>query len=307
MRSWIGVFGVVVAGLVTGCGQQAAEVDVGGAGDKSPLSVYAVNYPLSYFAERIGGDAVEVVFPAMEGDPAYWKPQAEDIAGFQGADLILLNGAGYAKWIPKVSLPASRMVDTSRGLKDRLIELEGETTHVHGPGGAHAHGGFAFTTWLDPHLAIEQARAIKDALTEALPTQAESLAERFGALEAELLELDRRFATAMAPHTDRPLLFSHPVYQYFSQRYGLNGKSVHWEPDELPTAAMVSELKALLGNHRSRWMIWEGSPSAEAMTLVEEVGLGSLVFDPCGNRPATGDYFAVMRANVAQLARIQND
>jgi zinc transport system substrate-binding protein len=307
MRSWIGVFGVVLVGLVAGCGQRPTDVDTSGVGDKAPLSVYTVNYPLSYFAERIGGDAIEVVFPAMEGDPAYWKPQAEDVAGFQGADLILLNGADYAKWITKVSLPSSKMVDTSRGLKDRLIELEGEVTHVHGPGGAHAHGGFAFTTWLDPQLAIEQARVIKDALTKALPEQAESLAERFGALEAELMELDRRFATAMAPHTERPFIFSHPVYQYFSRRYGLNSKSVHWEPDELPTAAMVSALKELLGNHRSRWMIWEGSPSAEAVTLVEEVGLGSLVFDPCGNRPEEGDYFAVMGANVAQLARIQKD
>ena len=28
------------------------------------LSVYTVNYPLAYFAERIGGNHVEVVFPA---------------------------------------------------------------------------------------------------------------------------------------------------------------------------------------------------------------------------------------------------
>lgn len=29
------------------------------------LSVYTVNYPLAYFAERIGGDYVEVVFPHL--------------------------------------------------------------------------------------------------------------------------------------------------------------------------------------------------------------------------------------------------
>ena len=36
--------------------------------------------------------------------------------GYQGADLILLNGATYAKWIDRVTLPASKLVDTSAAL-----------------------------------------------------------------------------------------------------------------------------------------------------------------------------------------------
>ena len=44
------------------------------------LTIYTVNYPLTYFAERIGGDEVEVVFPAPHGeDPAFWSPEAETI------------------------------------------------------------------------------------------------------------------------------------------------------------------------------------------------------------------------------------
>ena len=35
------------------------------ASDK--LTVYTVNYPLAYFAERIGGDAAEVVLPVPQG------------------------------------------------------------------------------------------------------------------------------------------------------------------------------------------------------------------------------------------------
>ena len=78
------------------------------------LLIYTVNYPLAYFAERIGGDSVEVVFPAPDGiDPAFWQPTTTDILGYQSADLILLNGAGYAKWLSRVSLPAAGLVDTS--------------------------------------------------------------------------------------------------------------------------------------------------------------------------------------------------
>ena len=86
------------------------------------LRVLAVNYPLAYMAARIGGDAVEARYPGPIGaDPAFWSPGPEDVALYQQADLVLLNGAGYARWINRVSLPLSRLVDTSRGFADRYI------------------------------------------------------------------------------------------------------------------------------------------------------------------------------------------
>ena len=90
------------------------------AGTASPPRIYVVNYPLKYFAERIAVNAAEVVFPAPPNeDPAFWKPEMETIASFQQADLILLNGAFYARWTDHATLPASRAVDTSSGFRDR--------------------------------------------------------------------------------------------------------------------------------------------------------------------------------------------
>jgi zinc transport system substrate-binding protein len=104
------------------------------------LSVYVVNYPLQYFAERIGGEHVNVVFPApADVDPAYWMPDTKTISDYQQADLILLNGAGYARWVNRVTLPRFRMVNTSAGFKDRYIEAAEILTHSHGSEGKHAH------------------------------------------------------------------------------------------------------------------------------------------------------------------------
>ena len=115
------------------------------AADK--LTIYTVNYPLAYFAERLAGDLAEVRFPAPpDVDPAFWKPGADVVAAYQRADLILLNGAGYAKWVDKASLPRSRLVDTSRAFADKYIQAPSAVTHSHGPGGEHAHSGTAFTT-----------------------------------------------------------------------------------------------------------------------------------------------------------------
>jgi hypothetical protein len=38
-------------------------------------------------------------------------------------------------------------------------------------------------------------------------------------------------------------------------------------------------------------------------TKLESIGVESLVFDPCGNVPAQGDFLAVMRANVNNLRK----
>ena len=124
--------------------------------------VYTVNYPLQFFAEAIAGDDLDVIFPAPpDVDPADWTPDVDTLIDYQAADLILLNGAGYAEWTKGVYLARSRLLDTSAGFNDRLIvEESDEAPHVHGPTGAEVQGAaVAFTTWLDLSLARAQAEA----------------------------------------------------------------------------------------------------------------------------------------------------
>jgi zinc transport system substrate-binding protein len=273
-----------------------------------PLTVYTVNYPLLYFAERIGGDDVRVSFPApSDVDPAHWRPDTETILAFQSADLILLNGAGYADWTQRASLPTSRLVDTSASFRDRYIRLEDTVTHTHGPKGGHAHGAAAFTTWLDPHLAIEQASAIAATFAKERPDKAEAFESNLDALKSDLVALDERLVKVTKSIGEQPLLFSHPVYQYFARRYGLNTRSLHWEPDEAPSEKMWQELKTLLASHPARRMLWEKEPLPDTTTRLEALGVKSIVYDPCGNVPGEGDWLEVMRANVDRLARVTEE
>ena len=168
------------------------------------LTVYAVNYPLQYFAERIGGDRVDVRFPAPQDvDPAFWVPDVETIGAYQKADLIILNGANYAGWVSKVSLPRLRIVDTSSAFADRLITEKGRVTHSHGPGGEHSHSGTAFTTWLDFNQALQQAEAIFKALQRKRPEDSEFFTENFAKLEQDLRELDTKILSLSGQATDK--------------------------------------------------------------------------------------------------------
>lgn len=280
--------------------QNSSSVDLR---DDKP-GIYTVNYPLAYFAERIAGDSATVVFPApADVDPAAWSPAGEIVAAYQMADLILLNGAGYADWVERVSLSRSRLVDTSAVIQDRLIPVAGEVTHSHGPGGEHSHQDTAFTTWLDMELAIAQARAVSDALVVLRPEREADYRDRTARLAQDLNELDSVLRDVAARIGDAPLLFSHPVYQYLIQAYGLNGYSVHWEPQELPEEDQWRELSARLVGHPAAWMVWEGEPHPETVSRLEKMGVGSIVFRPSGNRPDGHDFLSVMQENVRALER----
>lgn len=289
--------------MMTACAEQESRQDDEQTGLR-PL-VYVSNYPLYYFVQRIAEDQVDIRFPAgISGDPALWKPGADDIAAMQQGDLLLLNGASYEQWLPNVTLPQSRVVETAAAFSDRWIPIEETTTHTHGPEGEHTHQGMAFTTWLDLTMAIEQARAAKDALVTHLPERKASFETRFAQLEQELTALDAEIRNAIASAPETPVLFSHPVYQYFERRYGVSGSSVHWEPDAMPDEEMWEELQEILAGHSSKWMLWEGEPLPEIAEQLRALDVESVVFNPCGNTPESGDFLSVMRQNVESLQRV---
>ena len=272
------------------------------AADK--LTVYSVNYPLTYFAERIGGEHVEAVFPVPpDVDPAFWEPAAKDIATFQQADVILLNGAGYARWLKRASLPRRKLVNTSAAFKKDYISVTGTATHQHGPGGDHSHAGTAFTTWLDFSQAIQQAKAIQLALEKRRPEYADVFRRNYAVLETELDNLDKKITELATRDPDKLFVASHPVYQYFARRYQLDLQSVMWEPDVVPEKYQWSELRQLLRHHPAKWMIWEGTPDERSVNGLNETGINSLVFSPCANVPNEGDFMSVMTENMLQLEK----
>lgn len=269
------------------------------------LTVYTTNYPLSYFAGRIGGDHVEVIFPAPPGiDPAFWTPDATIVRKYQKADLIILNGAGYEKWMQTVSLPMLRKVDTSKAFRDNLIHLDTTVTHSHGPGGDHSLGATAFTTWLDFSQAALQAEAIYQALTRKIPGKKDIFLKNFKALQKDLLALDEQMLTLSGKKKGISLFASHPIYQYMARRYNLNLKMVLWEPDEDPGNNEWQDLQELSQTHHADWMIWEAEPLPELSNKLQTMNIRGQVFSPCFAEPPSGDFLSTMQQNIENMANI---
>ena len=82
------------------------------------------------------------------------------------------------------------------------------------------------------------------------------------------------------------MLYSHPVYQYLDARYGLEGRSVTWEPFEDPGGAEWKKLADTLNERPAAVMLWEAEPLPSTAERLRGMGIEPIVFDDrCG---ATG-------------------
>lgn len=300
MKDLLSIFALGGCLLLSSCNDSASTPV-----DLPPLHIVAVNYPLAFFAEAIGGEHVEVVYPVPAGvDPADWHPTPEDISGFQNADAILLNGAGYASWTATASLPNARTHATSSDARDEWITIEESDVHTHGPKGEHSHALVASTTWLDPEIAIAQLDSVRAVLVSLAPEHQEQFASNARAMERRIIEVSADLEQAVNAAPTTPVLFSHPVYQYLTRRFGMNARSVHWEPDEMPTPEAWAALEKLLQTHPAAWMIWESQPNPALAERLAAHGVGSVVLDPGGAQPSSGDFIDGIRENAGTLRKV---
>ena len=247
--------------------------------------VVTVNYALQYLAERIVEDAADVLFPVpADVDPSFWRPSISDISMIQSADVILLNGAGFATWVDRVSLPRSKVVDTSVHIQGDFIVTE-SITHSHGDGGEHSHEGLASYTWLDPTLALAQARRIGSAFP-AYDLMPPNVAMGRGVqLSRELEALDAEISATLAGLDGVAIIATHPRYQYFARRYNLAITALDWDAGAAPTPAQLDALAAEVAETGATILIWEAAPPEAAKSAVAALGLANVVFPPMAHAP----------------------
>lgn len=292
------------AGFLIGCkGEEKSSPELASSiENEEKLRVYASNYPLYFFAERIGGAQIDLHYPMESAtDPATWTPDANTVTAMQGADLILLNGATYEKWLMNVSLPDSLLINTSLGFATRLLP-SGETfTHSHGEDGAHSHEGVAWATWMDLSLAIQQAEAVKKAFIKRRPEQGDFFETNFKELAEALSALDSEFKKVTSKDFHRNPVYSHPVYTYFQKAYGLTGPGLHWEPETPLTSDMLHEIDHLKREEGIDAIIWKRAPLKASVEQLAQKGIQTAVLLTLENTPGTGDFITHMQGNLKAL------
>jgi zinc transport system substrate-binding protein len=267
------------------------------------LHVQTTCFPVDWLVARIGGERIDRVNALPPGeDPPHWQPSGETIAELSRADLIVVNGAGFEKWMLTATLPLTRVVDTSKGLD--LIETE-SSTHSHGVKGKHSHSGTDPHTWSDPLTYVAQARTVYEALVAADPANATHYEANLQALVQDLEALDADYRLALASGKGVRMASNHPAYAYLARRYGLEIHPFGLDPEQAPEQEEVDEILALTQAPNPAVLLWEATPLPDVKAAFPERVL-HIVIDPLEQPPDGGvyDYLAQARTNIATFEKL---
>jgi ABC-type Zn uptake system ZnuABC Zn-binding protein ZnuA len=222
------------------------------------------------------------------------------------ARVAFFNGSGLEEWWGKTVKSVSRkdlvVAELSKGLA---------TLKMAGPShGGHSHAaGPDPHAWLDPILVKQYVDRIREALSRADKTGAAVYAERAGAYQTKLDELDAwiRAEVTTIPPARRKIVTFHNAFQYFAKRYGLAVKGfVVASPGKEPSAKAMAALVRRIREEQVPAVFSEADFNPKMVeTLGRDAGVkvvtdlydGSLT-----DGPPADSYLNLMRHNVSTMA-----
>ena len=274
----------------------------------SPPVVAVTNYPLSFFAKQVAGPWIDVTFPVAKDlsqqGPSGWQPATATVMKMQHADKVFINGGGFESWLPMVTLSESSIVDTSQSIQDEWVEIAQDIAHQHGPEGEKTETETAYSTWVNPDLAIRQARTITDNLIALDPAHKAEYEANFLLLEEQLKALEQLLIERSPFVREGNLIAAQPVYQYLAQATGAKFRNLNWPLNSAIGPQQWAQLDALLEKQKTQGVLWSGKLDEQTAQEFQKRGLHVIRFDTLASAPAEGDYVSHMKANIERLGPV---
>ncbi len=299
---------VLIVGGVVGYGLHRAGTVGQTFSDDGRLKVMASFYPMYDFAQKVGGDKVEVKDMVPAGtEPHDWEPAATDIRNLEDADVFVYNGADLEHWAEDVlaTLENQNLIVTEAS--DGVELLDGEGDHAHGDNGKDPH------VWLDPLRAKKEMENIRDAFCQADPKNRDYYEGNYERYAREFDELDQEFREKLADAKSRDIIVAHEAFGYLCNAYDLKQLAIEGlTPDSEPDPAKMQEVIEYAKEFDIHTIFFEELASSKvAKTVAKEVDAVTAVLNPIEGLSdediqAGEDYFSVMRKNLTALQKALN-
>jgi zinc/manganese transport system substrate-binding protein len=218
-------------------------------------------------ARTLGGDCATVTTIVASGaiDPHDFDPGTADLAAFSGADLVVLNGAGYDTWAA-----------------DAVATLDPEPAVVSAAETAGAEEGDDPHLWYDPATVQATAAAIADELTALSPDAADYLAGQVAAWQEDLAPYLAAVDSLRATAAGRTFAATEPVFDRMAAAAGLtdvtpDGYRRASSNDSDPAPGDLTAFEAALANGTADVLIYNtqtsGSVPEQLRTAAERAGV----------------------------------
>lgn len=265
-------------------------------------AVVATSTIIADWADQIGGDQIVLTSILQPGaDPHVYEPVPADSVAFERADLILYNGynlePGLIRLLNAAGANAQRLA-VGEVVPPLALEDNGRTVpdpHV----------------WGDVSNVVPMVEAIRDALIELDPDQAETFTANAAIYIEELTRLHDWIGaqTATIPPNQRQLVTTHDAFQYYANAYGLTvaGTLIGLSTEEQPSAQTVQQLVTVIRDLGVPAIFAETTINPQLIrTVAQEAGViladPELYADSIGTPGSEGDsYLRMMAANTRAI------
>ena len=291
----------IVAVILAACGgDDNATTDKETTESTNKLSIYTTVYPLQYFAERIGGEYVDVssIYPPGANEHTF-EPTQKDMMTLADADMFFYIGLGLEGFVEKAKNTLAnenvKLVATADHVSEEKLHIS--TGHVHAEDEEDDHGheeheeeasdllidhsghGHDSHVWLSPVISQDLAAVIKDELVAAMPEQKALFTENYEALVAELEELHAKFESMAAQTTQKTFFVSHAAFGYIAGHYGFSQVPVAGlNSQSEPSQKELTKIVDLAKKENIQYIFFEQNVSSNLTEVIQnEVGADSLI------------------------------
>ena len=252
------------------------------AATSARVDLFVSVIPLKYFAERVGGEHVEVGVMVQPGhSPVTYEPTPRQMAALSVADAYIRIGVPFESfWMEHIreANPGLEIIDARAGIDSSLMAISSLSPEGYEKDNARQNEDPHI--WLDPALAGEIVKTIRNYLIHADKANSEVYRRNTEQFLKELEQLDIRIRHIFSSVNNRRFLVFHPAWGHFAGAYGLEQLVVEHEGKE-PGPHALSKLVELARRENIRTVFVQKQISSRiAHTLATEIGGRIEVLDP---------------------------
>lgn len=298
----------VLALLLAACGPTAEPgEEVSGDG----FTVAATTYPVYLFAQTVTQGAENVTVTLMINQSVSclhdYTLSVQDMKVLEGADLILLNGAGLEDSMAD-ALAASGVPQLDCAALGSVSPLESCHEHDHEHDQDHAVTSEDDPhIWMDPNRAAQLIQGMATGLSEQNPENAALYAANAQAAVETLQTAAADWKARLAPLSCREMITFHDGFAYFAEAFDFTIlRAIEEESGSEASAQLLTEVARQVTEHQLPAIFTEvNGATASAQLISQETGVPVFPLNLIMSGETAGGnldtYLSAMEQNVVTL------
>lgn len=260
-----------------------------GSAQAAPLNVLVSLLPQKYFAERIGGEHVQVTVLVGPGSsPENYEPGFQQMKQFSGAKIFWRMGLPFEEILQQRIFNGSsqvEVIDARAGVKLRSMEnlaaVMGLDEYAHEiDGHHHEYEGADPHIWLSPANVKTMSARLKEALVHLDPEHALAYESNYQSFAAELDALDEEIKTLLGRIEQRRFMVFHPAWAYFAAAYSLRQIPIEIEGKSPGPKTLAAVIQLAREEQVKVIFVQRQFSQRDAETVAQAIGGAVVAVDP---------------------------